>query len=473
MRQLDGMVRLGLSIVGAVLLAVSSIATAHAQTTGWETDWAKKLGVKLLTSEDSSGPAAWDAKKHPLVFVTSEGPGYFGIMSKTQTKPGLAIIDATTREVVASRQYELPGVKQPFESHGLGLSGDGRWIYLPTGTSPGFGDVGTGRLLIIDAKTLKISKILSTPTNPHHASAFTRPDGRSLVLAYGFREGNFYVFDPSDDNRIVGGVANEALAGKGYLGFIDPTGRYMVVTVRPAHAAKDAAAHEPEQGAIAVVDTTSWKVLRKIDVLDPEPVWATFTRSGKLLYVSGGQNSIVVKINTEGDPAQWRIVGASNVGTVGPYGLALTWDERYLFASGKGEGTHNRGVTVGLVNTSIMVPPPLRAWNPGPIAEINTGCMRGDHFTLHPDRKTNELWLTCNASFEVVVLDPDKAVKDVTAGKLPDAVKARIPMPNGGSTHSGAFVRYAVDDRGTWTGEVVSDHNGLHRTGAARKAAAQ
>lgn len=444
-------------------LVVAISATVWAQGSGWETEWAKKVGVKLLASFDSSGPPAWDAKKHPLVFVSTEGPGYFGVMSKTQTKPGLVIIDATTREVVASQQYELEGVKAPFEPHGLGVSADGRWIYLPTGTSPGFGDVGAGRLLIIDARTLKLNKILSTPTNPHHASSFTDTTGRKLVLAYGFREGNFYVFDPQEDNRIVGGVVNGDLEGKGYLGYIDPSGKYLVITVRPSHDATSIQHSPPseQEGMVAVVDTKSWKVLRRIGVIDPEPVWVTFTTNGKFAYVSGGQNSIVTKISTDGDPSRWKVVGAANAGTIGPYGLALTWDERYLFAIGKGEGTHNRGVSVGVVNPLIMVPPPLRAWNPGPIAEIYTGCMRGDHLLMHPDRKANELWLSCNASFEIVVLDSDKAVKDVLAGKVPQAVKARIPMPNGGSTHSGAFVRYAVDDQGAWTGEVLSDHNGL------------
>src|SRR5574341_413838 len=187
---------------------------AYAQANAWETEWAKKLEIKLLSSLDSSGPAAWDSKKHPLVFVTSNGPGYGGILSKNVTKPGLTIIDGVTREVVATKHYELEGVKEYFESHGFGVSMDGRWFYLPTGTSPGFGDVGGGRLLIIDAKTLKINKVLATPTNPHHVKAFTDSKGRQLVLAYGFAEGGFYIFDPSNDNKVVGGVLNGDLYGR-------------------------------------------------------------------------------------------------------------------------------------------------------------------------------------------------------------------------------------------------------------------
>jgi hypothetical protein len=37
-------------------------------------------------------------------------------------------------------------------------------------------------------------------------------------------------------------------------------------------------------------------------------------------------------------------------------------------------------------------------------------------------------------------------------------------MPNGGSTHSGAFVKYAG-----WNGEVLSDQNGLQGNALALK----
>ena len=53
-----------------------------------------------------------------------------------------------------------------------------------------------------------------------------------------------------------------------------------------------------------------------------------------------------------------------------------------------------------------------------------------------------------NASFEVVVFDLDLR-----------EVSARIPLPNGGSTHSGAFVTYP--DGWNEPGVTVSDHNGL------------
>ncbi len=71
-----------------------------------------------------------------------------------------------------------------------------------------------------------------------------------------------------------------------------------------------------------------------------------------------------------------------------------------------------------------------------------TGGIRGDHGTLHLDPELNEMWITYNSSFEIVVFDLDKR-----------EVKSLIPMPEGGRTHSGAFVQYNPD----FTGSVLSE----------------
>ncbi|MBW6454429.1 MAG: hypothetical protein K0A98_00955 [Trueperaceae bacterium] len=436
-----------MKILQRVSLAVATlllVGAASAQSPDWATEWSDRLGVALIAEFDTSGPDAWDREAHPLVFITTEGPGYSGLLSG-RTAPGVAVIDAVTMEPVASASFELEGVEAYFEPHGLGVSPDGRWIYLPTGTSPGFGDVGGGRLLIIDAHTLKLHRVLATPTNPHHAKSFTHADGRELVLAYGFREGNFYVFDPAQDNRIVGGVENGSLLGRGYLGFVDPTGQYLLISVRPA-AGVDA------HGWVSVVDTSNWRVLRNIDTIDPDPIWVEFSADGSQAYVTGGKYSMVIRIAMDGPVTAWTVDGVANAGAIGPYGAHLNWDETRLWTVSKGEATHNRGNSMGLLNPQIMRPPPYAAWAPGPIAQVNTDCLRGDHGTVHPNPELDQLWVTCNGSFEIVVIDMfDEEVID------------RIPMPNGGSTHSGAFVAYGPDG-----GRVLSDQNGLH--GTAREA---
>src|SRR5262249_5626053 len=68
-----------------------------------------------------------------------------------------------SREVVTSQHYDVLawGWKNVFEDHGVGVSPDGKWIYLPTGEGT-FGTMGFGHLLIINARTLKLDKVLHT-----------------------------------------------------------------------------------------------------------------------------------------------------------------------------------------------------------------------------------------------------------------------------------------------------------------------
>lgn len=442
-------IRTRFALLSLSLAALLMAGVVMAQNDAWETEWADLVDVSLIAEFDSSGAPAWDPAEHPNVFITTEGMGYSGLMSGLST-PGVAIIDADTKEVVASQHFELEGATEYFEPHGLGVSPDGRWIYLPTGTSPGFGAVGTGRLLIIDALTLKLNKVLATPTNPHHAKMFTHADGRQLVLAYTFREGGFYILDPNDDNRMVGSVPNGELQGRGYLGFVTPDGEYLLVSTRPPRGV-DA------NGFIAVVSTENWKLVNTIDVLDSDPIWISYTADGTQAYVSGGHDSLVARLNIEGDPANWHLDGVSNSAALGPYGVHLNWDDDSLYVVSKGEATHNRGITLGQINTTIMQPPPYVSWAPGPVATYYTACMRGDHGTVHPDPDLSELWITCNGSFEIAVFD-----------MFTNEVKDRIPMSNGGSTHSGAFVTYEQNGNG-WQGRVLSDQNGLHNEALDQK----
>ncbi len=240
--------------------------------------------------------------------------------------------------------------------------------------------------------------------------------------------------DPLDGNRVVGSFNNGDLTGRGYLAFANPTGKYLFVSLRPPSGMET-------DGGVAVVDTTTWRVVRNIGTEDESPIYVDFTADGKHAFVSNGHHSNIAKINIEGPPPEWELVGLTQAGVGGPYGIRLNWDDTQLWAIEKGEGSHNRGHSIGLADP-IGMP---RSW--GSPGAWETGCIRGDHLTLHPDPALNEMWLSCNSSFEVVVWD--MVNREVTA---------RIPMPEGGSTHSGSFVRYDPD----FTGELLSDHGGLH-----------
>ncbi|MBI2304361.1 MAG: YncE family protein [Chloroflexi bacterium] len=429
------------SIVQVAQPAPGAAPAAPASATGWQTEAAQKAGIKLLQTFDASGPAAWDAQKHPLVFFTSNGPGYGGIPSKVKL-PGLTVIDAKTKEVVASQWYDLKyGVEgadaTASEPHSLGVSSDGQWIYLPAADPSAPAD-DRGRLLVIDAKTLKLRQVIGTQRLPHHSKILTPPDGRKLMLVYDFGGSGIYILDTKNDNKVVAVISDQDLGGRRYLAFPDTKHENIWITVRPSSGVE-------ADGWVAVVSTKDWKEKKNYTV-GRSPIWVTFTADGKYAYVDNGHDDSYHKI----DILKGAVVGHARNGGSGPYGMALNWDETELWFISKGEGSHNRGKTVSYVDPIAMGRPK---------DEFYTGCIRGDHIYLYPDPQVNEMWLSCNSSFEVVVWDPVKK-----------EVKARIPMPDGGSTHSGAFVRYTVDGSGQWKGEILYDHGGAQGATLAKRA---
>ena len=425
------------AFIASCLSLLLTRAPALAQDT-WTTPLATKLGVSLEQSFDSRGPDAWDPKKHPLVFYSTEGPGYGGLLSGV-TLPGVAIIDADRREPVVSQHYDVLawGWKNVFEDHGVGISQDGKWIYLPTGEGT-FGSERVGRLLIINARTLKLDKVLRLQYgNPHHAKVLNTPDGRHLVMAYGFGH-PLFVLDPAQDNKVVGGVDYKDMGMEGYLFFASPDGEEIIASAR--HRG-DGAERDNIDNAMVRISTRDWTVTGEIPLKDSNPVWVAFSSDNRYAYFTGAGFSRVHKYDRKAE----KIVGVARAGVEGPYGVHFGWNDKDLYVIGKGEASHNRGKVLGIVDATLMEK------SDRPIDQYVTNCIRGDHGTLHPDPDANELWISCNSSFEVVVFDLDR--KEVTK---------RIPMPNGGSSHSGAFVRY-----NGWSGDVLSDQNGLH--GAALK----
>ena len=436
--------------IGGVLIAFTlfgfvQIAEAAApkkasarQKAAWQTEWAERVGVELEYSFDSSGDTAWDSSEHPLVFITTEGPGYGGMLGGV-TLPGFAIFDADTRKPVLSKDYDVLewGWSNVFEPHGLGTSPDGKWIYLPTGEGS-FMTMGdnVGRYLIINAETLKIDKVIKIPGQAHHAKSFTTEDGEQRVVLYGWSQ-PLFVLDPDDDNRVVGSVTHQDQGSEAYTYWPTPDGKTIFGLGR--YRDFDMRKHLLDNPMWAI-DTETWRVKKWVHLPDSAPVYMAFTSDGETAFISGARNSIVM----EYDVHEQEVVNEQRAGVDGPYGAHLGWDNRYIYTIGKGEESHNQGKMIGMVDRETMAVPGSRAMN-----QFYTGCVRGDHGTLHPDPEANEMWISCNASFEVVIFDLD--LREVTD---------RLPLPRGGSTHSGAFVSYPNGWDGP--GETVSDMAGLH-----------
>jgi len=423
-----------------------------AQPTGWDTPESIRGRLRLLTTYDSSGPDAWDVRVHPTVFITSEG------VEKGARKSGLYVIDAYSKQVVASALFDL-GEEVTENPHGVGISPDGQWLYL--GQMHRVRATGQVRtvLMIVNARTLKLDKVLQGMARVdwfHHITGFKDWQGRDRVMvAFGRTPGGapHYLLDPHDNNRVVRAITIEDIGYK--IGHpyptVDPTGRFVYVSVfappwrEQLHNTAGIAKLNLETGAVTI-----------IPFVGDNPIGMAHTSDGRFTYVNDSHGDAVYKI----DDTTNTVVANTSAGVAGPYGLVLNWDETLLYPIGKGEGGHNVGSVVGVIN-AVTFSPPRQMFQSLPI-HLGGSASSIDHGVLHPDPKVNELWITNMNGWETIVLDLNT-----------HKVKAYIPTPNGGDTHSGGFVRYTPD----WKGELLADMGGpkgaMYATMRQRAAAGQ
>ncbi|MBI4313141.1 MAG: YncE family protein [Chloroflexi bacterium] len=407
---------------------------------GWDNAESARGGLKLIATYDSSGPDAWDVKAHPNVYFTSEGGN--------NLFAGLHVIDSYSKQVIAAAQFQLGEYK--VSPHTTGVSPDGKWAYLQGGRTVDVGGKPTNEdvTLIINARTLKLDKILKQQSmfqgamrvqRLHHVMSFVDSKGNDrVVLQYGFGSngGPHFLLDPKDNNRVVQTITVEDTGywmGHPFL-TADPTGKYLYVSLKVAAWGEET----EEIGGIAKINLET-RAVTVIPGVGRHPIGISHTADGKFTYVIDGEGSMVFKI----DNATNEVVGKTSAGVAGPYGACMNWDETELYAVGKGEGSHNTGSVLGVVDlkdfrTKRGITNPIYLGGTGKVASI-------DHCFLHPDKDVNEIWVSNMAGDETIVVD----LKTRT-------VKAYIPTPNGGNTHSGAFVKYNAD----WTGRVLADHGG-------------
>jgi DNA-binding beta-propeller fold protein YncE len=416
-------------------------APAGAPASGWETAEANRGQLKLLAKFDSSGPAAWDQVKHPTVFVSS--------MSYPVEKPdpkkiygsGFYIIDAATKEVVASRVYDL-GEPVTTYPHSVGASPDGKWFYFMQADQVAATKEARALIFIVNAQTLKIDKVLQHPTQRlHHVGAFKDSKGNDRVvldMGFGATGGPHFLLDPKNDNKVVQAITFDDVRPMGHpFTAPSPDGKYLYISM----GAPEIRESESYAASIAKWDIEK-KVATVISGVGNHPIGIANTQDGKFTYVVDGTNSLVFKI----DNATNAVVGKTSAGVAGPYGARLNWDETSLYIVGKGEGSHNKGSVLGLIDTKTFQQAKLATMPIYLLSEANAaggGVIASvDHAILHPDPAKNEMWVSNMAGNELIVLD-------IPTNK----VKAYIPTPNGGNTHSGFFMKYDA----SWNGELLAD----------------
>ncbi|MBI4456294.1 MAG: YncE family protein [Acidobacteria bacterium] len=420
-----------------------SVVKAEEDT--WTTPEAGRLGIRLIETRDASGPPAYDVQAGDLLFFTNAGTSYGSV----NTRNSIVVINAKTKRPIAMSDLE-PGWSQNFSSHSGGTSPNAWYVYLPA-----MGFSGTPQppaLLVLDARTLKISQIIRSGGQPHHVKIYQDSQGHDRVLVEDFnwaglgdfKGAGFYVLDPYSNNQVVGGMSPGDVVGNPYVGQTAPDGKYLYYSMPPPNFRQLIPFID---GALAKINMETWKVEQYIP-MHKYPLWTVFSNDGKWAWITNSEDSEVLKIQRGTGPGDLDKVVAEVPTGPGPYGLRMNIDDTELWVADKGETLPGqRGVTLTIIdpqNNKIK-------------ETIQTNCITNDHLILSPNGE--EMWATCNQSHEIVVLDTRT-----------HKITARIPMPNDGDAHGGSFVWY-FNWNNRIEGETVSDQNGLHFS--ARNAAVQ
>jgi DNA-binding beta-propeller fold protein YncE len=350
--------------------------------------------------------------------------------NSTADKPMVIVIDAKARKIVAVADIDMPSTP-----HGITLSPDAKYIYIPSGPVAGggggraagfFGSFGAPTA-VVDAKTLKLAAFINTGGSTHHAQVYA---DKYILLDSFAGPVPIFLVDPAT-NKVVRAIPTGDFNGRPYIAFPSPDGRFLYVTVRPG-INRDAAGREID-GWLAKVDAETMQIVGNFPV-GPGPVWTAITQDGKTGYVTLGPTNKLVKLDLD----TGRILGVAPTGR-GPYGIRLSPDEKIAYVANKGEGGNGqKGATFAAIDTTNMT-----------IIREQLSCPEGlcqaDHIVLSPDGK--ELWVSNNLG-SISIFDR------VTLKML-----ATIQTPKLGDPHGGAFVQIAADNR---SAKVVADIGGPH-----------
>ena len=433
-----------LLIAWGVMESGRKTPTVRAQQDNWATPTAQRMGIRLLESHDAGGSAAYPVAAGDLLFFTNSGTSSG---SKNVTN-SVVVINARTKKPIAISALNSAYTDR-YTSHGIGLSADAKYIYLPsiksiTGLE---GDVPNSTL-VLDGRTLKLHQVIASGGPPHHVKLFRDARGKSRVLVEDWTWSTptmngkgIYELDPNDDNKVIAGLLPGEAHGSTYNTFSSPDGRYFYTSMPAPHVGE---LRNAIDGWLAKIDMETWKVVQSIPT-KPYPLWTVFSKDGKWAWVTESGVDSVLKIQRGAGPREKDKPVAEVKTGGGPYGLRMTIDDKEVWVADKGEFRPKSDGTITVIDAEKNT-----------VKEtIKTDCFSNDHIILSPDGQ--EMWATCNHSFEIVVLDANT-----------HAVKTRIPMPNLGDSHGGVFVSYKQGPAGI-TAEVVSDQNGLQ--GSAMDAA--
>ncbi len=435
---------------GALTAAPAPVPLAN---DGWATDESVRGGLWLVAEFDSAGDDAWDVAAHPRVYYTSESWDTLNpaITDETNNFIGYHVVDADTHDVIFSWTIGnddgngLMGAPITRGPHGVGVSPDGAWAYVGWSETPE--DTRLSYVGVINARTGKIDKILHQSSAfeggtrsqaLHHIQCFVDFEGNDrCVLQWGFgaNGGPHFVIDPTDGSKVVQAINYDDVKPMGHpFTTPSPDGQFIYISmssnwIRGNHSPAAAVAkYDLATGEHTVIEGTGH-----------HPIGITHTADGAFTYVIDGHGGHVYKIDNELN----EVIEDTNAGIAGPYGICMNWNEQEIWVVGKGEGTHNQGNSLSMVD-GVGRFRASRAFNQ-PLY-LGGSASSVDHCALNPDPDTNEIWVSNMKGWETIVVSLDtKTVTDY------------IPTPNGGDTHGMAFVWY---DAGWDDGVLMVDMGG-------------
>ena len=415
---------------------------------GWTNAESIRGGLHLVAELDSSGPDWWDVAEHPRVYFTSESyandnPALEGV----QNFIGWHVIDAYTQEVLATAYYQFEeGDVITRGPHGVGVSPDGKWGYVGwSETTATNNDRRISYVGIINVQTGKLDKILKQDSYfeggmrsqaLHHIQCWTWEDQPLCILQWGFgaNGGPHHILDPSDNNRVWKSITYDDVKPMGHpFTTPSPDGQYVYISMGANWIRGN---HSPA-AAVAKLDLSTGEHV-VIEGTGHHPIGITHTQDGKWTYVVDGHGSHVYKIDNETN----EVVDSASAGVAGPYGICLNWNEQEIWVVGKGEGSHNRGNVVAMIEAGRFRP--SREFNQ-PLY-LGGSASSVDHCALHPDPEVNEIWVSNMNGWETIVVDLNTY-----------SVENHIATPKGGDTHGMAFVWY---DNGWDSGVLMGDMGG-------------
>ncbi|MBI4288625.1 MAG: beta-propeller fold lactonase family protein [Chloroflexi bacterium] len=344
---------------------------------------------------DSSGPPAYEAKPGTVLAFVQSGMAYDSPADSNY----ITVVDVRSRQVLA--KASIPMAKGA-QSHGLGVSAGGRWLYLPdlSGTSK--------KLYIVDGRTLKLAKTLDIGAATHHVDEGSYKQIGKFVLVDTYNpEHGVIVLDPNNDNAVVGHIPFGTVLGRPYSAWSSPDGSFAYITVR-SHLGD-------QKGWISKIDLSTYKEVGFMPV-GVGPVWVAFASDGKTAWVSNAASNDVMQIKIAQNKSEKDSVAATVPMAFSPYGLELTRDGKKLYVVNKTYGPADASTSIAVVDTDTKKV----------VKEIKVG-MQPDHVFLSPDGK--EIWATQNRGNRVSIIDV-----------ATDEAKSHIATP--GDAHTVRFIQF-------------------------------